>query len=412
MRARIPLPGGLQFHAEALRQHDVCLFRRVADRGLALLAVGAIESTEEPRFTSQGYASDWWFGHLAYGYKDRLEPLASRLADGFDWPLANWFRPRWVIEWRDSEAWLLAHDADVDEGLAFVERMNRKQRATASSRVLAWRPSTSRDAYLKQAANLLEHIQRGDIYEANYCIAHETEQLDFDPYAAFDALLSATDAPFAGFMKMRGRYALCCSPERFIAFDGERMTGEPMKGTRPRGADEAEDARLRNELANDPKERSENVMAVDVMRNDFSRVAIPGSVRVPKLFGVRTHPRVHQMVSVIEGRLANGHSPFDAVKAAFPPASMTGAPKISAMKLIDEAEGQARGLYSGAMGCFAPDGTADLNVVIRTVLFDRSTGRLSIPTGSALTAQCDPEAEWEECLVKFNSIAHALAAPR
>jgi len=375
------------------------------------LAVGAIERAEEPSFTSKGNASDWWFGHLAYGYKDRLEPLASRLADSFDWPLANWFRPRWVIEWRGSEAWLHAHDADVDEGLAFVEGMNR-ERASASPRVLAWRPSTSRDMYLKQAAHLLGHIQRGDIYEVNYCIAHEAEHMGFDPYTAFDALLGRADPPYAGFMKMGERYALCCSPERFIAFDGERMSGEPMKGTRPRGVDEAEDARLRHELANDPKERSENVMAVDVMRNDFSRVAVPGSVKVPELFGVRTHPRVHQLVSVIEGRIANGHTPFDAVKAAFPPASMTGAPKISAMKLIDEAEDRARGLYSGAMGYFAPDGTADLNVVIRTVLFDRASGRLSIPTGSALTAQCDPEAEWEECLVKFNSIAHALAAPR
>jgi len=408
MRTRIPIPGGLQFHAEALRPHDVCLFRRVADRGLGLLAVGAIEKAEEPRFTSQGHASDWWFGHLAYGYKDRLEPLASKLADGFDWPLANWFRPRWVIEWRGCEACLLAHGADVDEGLAFVEMMSKEQCAAVSPRVLAWKPSISRVAYLKQAAHLLRHAQRGDIYEVNYCIAHEAEQVDFDPYAAFDALLASTDAPYAGFMKMGERYALCCSPERFIAFDGDRMIGEPMKGTRPRGEDEAEDARLRNELANDPKERSENVMAVDVMRNDFSRVAVPGSVHVPELFGVRTHPRVHQLVSVIEGRLANGHSPFDAIKAAFPPASMTGAPKISAMKLIDEAEEQARGLYSGTMGYFAPDGTADLNVVIRTVLFDRATGRLSIPTGSALTAQCDPEAEWEECLVKFNSIAHAL----
>ncbi|MBK7944131.1 MAG: anthranilate synthase component I family protein [Flavobacteriales bacterium] len=388
------------------------MYRFVADQQRAVLGIGSVEEAEEPRFDAAGRVTDWWFGHLGYGYKDRLEDVRSRSADAFDWPLSYWFRPKWVVEWSKAGTFLHVHEAERAEALAWAQKLVAHSAETTGVNAIEWLCSIPRSQYLTDASQLLRRIQRGDIYEVNYCIAHEAVQEGFDPYRAFDVLLSETQAPFAGFMKIGDRYALCCSPERFIAFDGDRMIGEPMKGTRPRGTDEAEDTRLSNELANDPKERSENVMAVDVMRNDFSRVAVPGSVHVPELFGVRTHPRVHQMVSVIEGRLANGHSPFDAVKAAFPPASMTGAPKISAMKLIDEAEGQARGLYSGTMGYFAPDGTADLNVVIRTVLFDRATGRLSIPTGSALTAQCDPEAEWEECLVKFNSIAHALAAPR
>jgi len=233
----------------------------------------------------------------------------------------------------------------------------------------------------------------------------------FDPFGAFDALLERTGAPYAGFMRMGHRFALCCSPERFLAFDGRRVMSEPMKGTRPRAAGAELDARLALELASDAKERSENVMAVDVMRNDLSRTAVPGSVRVPELFSVRSHPRVHQLVSVIEAERRSDASPLDTARVAFPMASMTGAPKVSAMRLIDEHEQQARGLYSGTMGFFAPDGTADLNVVIRTVLFDQRNGRLSIPTGSALTALCDPATEWDECLLKFNSIAHALAAP-
>lgn len=316
--------------------------------------------------------------------------------------------PRWVFEWADGGCCLHAHEEDREEGRAFAESMRVSVDEQAASSGIEWAPSTNEAEHRSHAQALLGHIQRGDIYEVNYCIAHEAIDRSFDPFTAFDALLARTDAPFAGFYRLGHRFALCCSPERFIAFNSDRMIGEPMKGTRPRGADADQDAHLREELANDPKEHSENVMAVDVMRNDFSRVAVPGTVQVPELFGVRTHPRVHQLVSVVEAQRSPGFTPFDAVKAAFPPASMTGAPKIRAMQLIDAHEARARGLYSGSLGFFAPDGTGDLNVVIRTVLFDRTTGKLAVPTGSALTAKCDPAAEWEECLVKFNSIADGI----
>lgn len=412
MRERVRLRDGLGFHAAALRSEDVFLYRRVADRGLALLAVGRLEAGEEPLFAPDGRATDWWFGHLAYGYKDRVEDLGSRHNDAFDWPLSHWFVPRWVIEWREGEAWLHANASDAEAGVAFAETMHATSAEPWVDALPEWRTMVDRGWYLGQADALLQHIQRGDIYEVNLCLAHEAQPAAFDPFRAFDALLLATAAPYAGFLRLGNRFALCCSPERFIAFDGNRMTGEPMKGTRPRGSTAGEDERLRAELAADPKERSENVMAVDVMRNDFSRVCVPGSVQVPELFAVRTQPRVHQLVSVVEGQRAAGCTPFDAVRAAFPAASMTGAPKISAMQLIDVHEAGARGLYSGAMGFFAPDGTGDLNVVIRTLLYDSASGRMSIPTGSALTAQCDPATEWEECMVKFNSIAHALATAR
>ncbi|MBK9177256.1 MAG: anthranilate synthase component I family protein [Flavobacteriales bacterium] len=351
-------------------------------------------------------------GQLAYGYKDRLEPLESRYADGFGWPVSSWFIPRWVVEWQDGEAWLHAHEADVEKGLAFVHRMRDGTPTTAATSTLYWRPTVDRLTYLEHARMLMSHIQRGDIYEVNYCIAHEAEDIGFDPFRAFERLLETTDAPFAGFLRMQHRFALCASPERFLSIDGNRMVGEPMKGTRPRGAGPAEDARFRLELAADAKERSENIMAVDVMRNDLSSVAVPGSVRVTGLCEVRSYPRVHQMVSVIEGVVASRFTVFDAVRAAFPMASMTGAPKIRAMQLIDAHEEQARGLFSGTLGFFAPDGTVDLNVVIRTAFFDALTGRISVPTGSALTAACDPESEWEECLLKFHSVANALGHAR
>lgn len=407
MRQRIHLGGGMVFHPEALREEDVFLYRRVADRNRVVLGIGALSSSRFPE--ERGIdRHDWCMGHMAYGYKDRLEPLESRLADGFGWPETNWFIPRWVLEWKGGEAWLHAHDADVESGLAFAKQMRSLAQVVSPMDALEWRPTVDCKTYLEHARTLMSHIRRGDIYEVNYCIAHEAEGLGFDPFQAFARLLEATDAPFTGFLRMQHRFALCASPERFLAIDGNRMVGEPMKGTRPRGATPAEDARLRMELAADAKERSENIMAVDVMRNDLSRVAVPGSVRTTGLCEVRSYPRVHQMVSVIEGELAPALTVHDAVRAAFPMASMTGAPKYRAMQLIDAHEEQARGLFSGTMGFLAPDGTADLNVVIRTAFFDALTGRLSVPTGSALTAACDPEAEWEECLVKFRSVANAL----
>lgn len=384
------------------------MFRRVADQGRALLAVGIAQRMEEPSFSVNGAAEDWTFGFLSYGYKDRLERLGSRFTDEFGWPESGWFIPRFVLEWVNDQCVLHVLEGDEEAGLALVESWREATHEPMARIAVDWRDEVSREAYLEHARILLEHIHRGDIYELNYCVARLANNPAFDPFAAFDRMLAHTDAPFAGLLKWEGRFALCMSPERFLAFRGDEVRGEPMKGTRRRGNGEEEDERLLAELARDVKERSENIMAVDVMRNDLARVSVPGSVAVTGLCEVRTYPRVHQMVSTIEGRLEPNRHAFDAVRASFPMASMTGAPKISAMRLIDEHESRARGLYSGTMGFFAPDGTADLNVIIRALLFDKASGRLCIETGSALTAQCDPVAEWEECRVKFNSIADAL----
>lgn len=410
MRLQIGLPTGYDFRAIPLHGTAEFLYRRMADQGREVLGVGVLESADSPRFDARGTATDWWFGYLSYGCKDHFEGLSSRHDDVFRWPLSYWFRPKWVVEWSKGDAHLHVHEERREEAMAWVERMRAPVSAPLGSPPIEWSCGITRNEYLAEARDLLQHIQQGDIYEVNYCLEHHAQASDFDPYATFDALLTRTRAPQAGFIRLGGRFALCCSPERFLRFDGNRMIGEPMKGTSPRGRDPLEDDRRARGLITDPKERSENVMAVDVMRNDLSRTSVPGTVRVTELLGLRTHPRVHQLVSVIEAVRRPDASPFDTVRAAFPMASMTGAPKVSAMRLIDAHEHQARGLYSGSMGFFAPDGTGDLNVVIRTVLFDSASGRLSIPTGSALTALCDPAAEWEECMVKFNSIAHALTA--
>lgn len=408
MRTRIQLGRTAPFNLVALREETSFLYRRLADQDMEVLGVGALKSGAEPVFGPLGNVADWTFGHLCYSDHTVDEPLRPDES----LPRSRWTVPRWVVvrNGEGTELYALPDDVSAAEDLA--KRLFSPTVTTAPIPDLSWRGLVSADDHRHSVERLLTHIQRGDIYEVNYCIEREAIDPQFDPFTAFGKLLSATDAPFAAFHRLGDNYALCMSPERFLAFDGHRVTGEPMKGTRPRGNSPEEDERLRRELGTDPKERSENIMALDVMRHDLSSVAAMRSVQVEELCAVRSFPRVHQMVSTVSARIAQGATAFDVVKAAFPPASMTGAPKESAMRLIREMELVPRGLYSGTLGYFAPDGTADLNVVIRTLLFDARTGRLSLTTGSAITAQCDPEFERMECEVKALSVINALRDAR
>lgn len=392
----------------ALRQHPQFLYRRVADQGRAVLGVGVLREFETPQFGSNGLPEDWLFGHFSYDLKDELEQLAPRMRPDHSMPTGFWFVPRWVVEWLDGKVLLHCMPNEVEEGRALVAALHAPHVPAPSPQNVLWVEHTPREEYLRQTTKLLEHIHRGDIYEVNYCTTRTAQLPGWDPYAAFGRLLAISDAPFASFFRFGAQFALCASPERFLAFNGDRVVGQPMKGTRPRAADPVEDARIAQELAADPKERSENIMALDVMRNDLSRIAATGSVVVEELCGVHAYTHVHQMVSTVSARLREGTTPLDAVLAAFPMASMTGAPKIRAMQLIDAVEDRSRGLFSGTLGFFAPDGTGDLNVVIRSVLYDADTGRASLSTGSALTATCDPASEWDECVLKARSVIQAL----
>lgn len=408
MRRTLHFPPPSSIIWVALQEHPVFLYRRIADQGRSVLGVGVREELERPSFGADGRAADWVFGHLCYDLKNELEDLGPRLLPEDGFPLSHWFVPQWVIEWDHQELLLHVHPDDEPEALRSLAALVEGSPEQRPNKPATWVERTTREAYLRNARMLLEHIQRGDIYEVNYCTQRSTELIGWDPYAAFGELLAKSDAPFAAFHRLHDRFAICASPERFLAFQDARVMGQPMKGTRPRSADPEEDQRLAMDLASDPKERSENIMALDVMRNDLSRVAASGSVQVEELCAVHAYAHVHQMVSTVAARLRPGLSPYDAVLAAFPMASMTGAPKVRAMELIDRAEDSPRGLYSGSLGFFAPDGRADLNVVIRTVLYDAASGMASLSTGSALTASCDPEREWEECVLKARSVMEAL----
>ncbi|MCB0770345.1 MAG: anthranilate synthase component I family protein [Flavobacteriales bacterium] len=407
-RIRISIPDATSVDWGFLRDEPYFLYRLISDQDRAVLGVGCIRQLDEPVFNDHGAVEDWCFGALRYEWKDALEPALGRSKEQVSEPHCRWFIPRFVVEWKGEEVSMHVLHEDSVVAREWASGFFRHGAKVPVGPEFEWVEQFDRGGYLGEVAVLMQHIRRGDIYEVNYCIPRRARSNTFDPFGAFARLLERSAAPYAGFFRWNDAFAVCASPERFMAFEKDRILGQPMKGTRPRSLDRQVDERLRRELAADEKERSENVMALDVMRHDFSKVAAPGSVLVRDLCAVVSLPKVHQMVSTVSASLRSGLTPYDALAAAFPMASMTGAPKVRAMQLIEAAEKGPRGLFSGSLGFFAPDGTGDWNVVIRSLLFDAATGGASIHTGSAITAMCDPEMEWEECQLKARSVIDAI----
>lgn len=404
---------------ERLKDERFFLERHFPSEDRDLLFLGATEllSIEEdgtsPFEVWRGFLGDvagWSYGILAFDLKNGLNNVSSRHSAPEGVPGLFWAVPRLVLERKGQDAFVHLPDGGPAALLEEARSLLGETSPPGRQSSLEWTLCTSREAYLARARDLLAHIQRGDIYEVNYCVERRAKAIGWDPFLGWERLRSLAQAPHGAFLRIADHFVLCASPESFLRFDGDQVSAEPMKGTRPRHQEHELDARLAYELRTDEKERSENVMTVDVMRNDLSRVARPGSVRVDELFAVRTHPGVHQLVSKVSATMGAGFGPVDVIQATWPMASMTGAPKLRAMQLIDKAEDGRRGLFSGSIGWFAPDGTGDLNVVIRTLLHDAVTGTCSLSTGSALTALCDPEKEWEECQLKARSVIDALEA--
>jgi para-aminobenzoate synthetase len=267
-----------------------------------------------------------------------------------------------------------------------------------------------RDAYLKRIVDCLREIDDGESYEV--CLTNTaTVAAEIDPLATYRYLRQISPVPYGALLSFGSLAVLSASPERFLTIDADRVVeSKPIKGTRPRGATPEADERLREDLASHEKDRAENLMIVDLMRNDLNVVCALGSVHVPKLFDVETYAQVHQLVSTIRGTLRPGASSVDCVRAVFPGGSVTGAPKIRTMEIIDGLEEGPRGAYSGALGWFALSGAVDLSIVIRTIVTDGT--RTTFGIGGAIVAQSDPEEEFAETLVKSKAMVAAIAASR
>lgn len=263
-------------------------------------------------------------------------------------------------------------------------------------------------SYLQHFQKIKAHIQRGDIYEMNYCISFTRENTPIKPIQTYCNLSVHSPAPFSAYFKHEHMHVICSSPERFLHRRGEILTSQPIKGTAKRHHHEVEDKFAKLGLLESEKERNENVMIVDLVRNDLSRVAKKASVTVKELYGIYTFSKVHQMISTIEAQIKDNATLKDILQAAFPMGSMTGAPKVNAMKFAEEFEDFKRGFYSGSIGYVWPNGDFDMNVIIRSLVYNDDMKSAYIGAGSAITSLAEAEAEYKECLLKAEAIINAI----
>ena len=349
----------------------------------------------------------WMFGFLSYELKNEIEDLASGNEDIIRMPLLHFFVPELVVAKKEGKAWTINQVTGRKTQGVDVEEPSRPEQMEEHPINITAR--LSRDAYLETVSLVKSHIQRGDIYELNLCQEFYTEHASVDAIQSYLRLNKLSPAPMSAFFRLGDTFIISSSPERFVKRKGEKLWSQPMKGTAPRGANNDEDRMIAERLFRDEKERAENVMIVDLVRNDLSRVASTGSVQVDELFGIYPFSTVYQMVSTVSCALSNDIAMADIIRATFPMGSMTGAPKVRAMELIEKFESAQRGAFSGAAGYVDPSGDFDLNVMIRTLLYNKG-GALSFMTGSAITAASDPTAEYDECLLKARALCESLGA--
>lgn len=355
------------------------------------------------------HQNTWLFGYLSYSLKADSEGVKHDNSTLQNFAAIEFVEPGVVI-YTEGDDVVISYDenivADVKALLSQIEFYTSESNSPTPT--IAVQQRISKDEYIQQVKNLQQHIQLGNIYEVNFCMEFYADNAQINPQYTWLKLNETSPMPMGAFYKSGNDYLLCASPERFIKKSGNTIYSQPIKGTAPRGVNEAEDnANIEQLLANE-KELAENVMIVDLVRNDLGRTATVPSVKVDELFGVYSLPRVHQMISTVSSKLDSKYHFIEAIKQAFPMGSMTGAPKIRAMQLIDEHEAQARGLFSGAIGYITPCGDFDFNVVIRSIFYDADKQQLSYWAGSAITANADAELEYEECMLKLGAIKSVL----
>ena len=383
----------------------------------AILAVDAFTSIKTDYFNAfeklkeyQTVTNDWIFGYLTYDLKNDLEALKSENFDGLHFPDLFFFQPKKLFLLKGNMLeiqYLKMVDDEVNNDLNEIHQIPDYTPSNISSAVKI-KLRIHKDEYFEKLNSMLAHIHRGDIYEANFCQEFYAEDTTIEPVETYNKLNQISHPPFATFLKLNDKYLLSASPERYIKKEGNTIISQPIKGTAKRSDNIIEDQQLKKELENSEKERSENIMIVDLVRNDLSQTALKGSVKVEELCKVYTFNQVHQMISTITSQVSDKTHPVDVISSTFPMGSMTGAPKISAMKIIEVLEETKRGLYSGAVGYFTPNNDFDFNVVIRSILYNATNKYVSYSVGGAITAKSDPLSEYEECLVKAKAMREVL----
>ncbi|WP_240347863.1 anthranilate synthase component I family protein [Longitalea arenae] len=351
---------------------------------------------------------DWLFGHLSYDLKNETEGLTSSNTDHLGFPDLCFFIPEVLLQ-LSEDALLIGtfggrHET-VFQAICAIEPFE----AMAQALTTPINNRISKADYLETIRQLQQHILRGDCYEINFCQEFFATSVTIDPLQVYCSLSDTSPNPFAAYYKSGQQYLLCASPERYLKKEGRRIYSQPIKGTSQRDLHDArKDVKHKEDLYNSAKDRSENVMIVDLVRNDLSKICEEASVQVDELFGIYSFPQVHQMISTVSGQLRSDIHFIEAIKATFPMGSMTGAPKRRVMELIEQYEQTRRGIFSGALGYITPEGDFDFNVVIRSIMYNAASQYLAFQAGSAITFYSDPAKEYEECLLKAAAIKKVL----
>ena len=385
------------------------------DLVLAVDAFTSIKTDSKNAFQDlyqyQSQTKDWLFGYLSYDLKNDTEALQSHNFDGLDFPDLFFFQPKKLFLVKDNQVeiqYLRNCVDEIDFDFNEITISQSEGLTTYNLEHFSIQQRISKENYLSKVAKMLEHIHRGDIYEANFCMEFFANDAKIEPLAIYQKLNEISEPPFAVYFRNNTQHLLSASPERYLRKEGTKVISQPIKGTAKRSVDTNEDEQSKLDLVHNEKERSENIMIVDLVRNDLSQTATKGSVQVEELCQPYTFKQVHQMISTVVSEVELTTSPIEILRTTFPMGSMTGAPKISAMQIIEELEETKRGLYSGAVGYFTPTNDFDFNVVIRSILYNATNNYLSFSVGSAITSLSDPAMEYEECLLKAKAMFEVL----
>lgn len=357
----------------------------------------------------QSRTKDWLFGYLSYDLKNDIEKLGSNNFDGLNFPELFFFQPKKLFLLKGNILEVHYLKMCDDEFEIDFQEINIIYHSIVTPNAVEVQQRISKENYISKVNKMLGYIQRGDIYEANFCMEFFAEKAIINPLEIYQKLNTISQPPFAVYFKNNHHYLLSASPERYLKKVENKVISQPIKGTSKRFENKDLDNQSKVDLQNNPKERSENIMIVDLVRNDLSHTATKGSVEVEELCEIYTFKQVHQMISTIVSNVESNISPVEIIKTTFPMGSMTGAPKISAMKIIEELEETKRGLYSGSVGYFTPSGDFDFNVVIRSILYNAENEYLSFSVGSAITSKSIPENEYDECLLKAKAMFEVLS---
>jgi para-aminobenzoate synthetase component 1 len=379
-----------------------CLLAAGSKQSLELQSGKAFSALKEFYNNNKG----WLFGHFGYDLKNETEQLVSENFDGIGFADLHFFVPEIVLQLNEKQVTIFC-DGDAVTifntiGSTFIKEEKEHTSFSIQNRI-------ARDIYIDTVKKIQQHILRGDCYELNFCQEFFAQPVVIDALTVYQRLTELSPNPFSALYKSDDKYCICASPERYLKKSGTKIFSQPIKGTSSRNHQNKKiDEENKNYLLNSNKEKSENVMVVDLVRNDLSKICKEATVKVEELFGIYSFPQVHQMISTISGEIQNDLHWVDAVKATFPMGSMTGAPKKRVMELIEQYEQTKRGLFSGSIGYINPDGDFDFNVVIRSILYNATEKYLSFQTGSAITFYSDALEEYNECLLKAEAMKKVL----